>query len=59
MRFWDASAILPLLVEETATAVMTALLREDAACYVCIRCVPLTLCNCLLPLSRLNTILKL
>lgn len=29
MRFWDASAILPLLVEETTTAAITALLRED------------------------------
>lgn len=31
MRFWDASAILPLLVEETTTAAMTALLKDDSA----------------------------
>lgn len=29
MRFWDASAIVPLVVEEGASAAMRALLRQD------------------------------
>ncbi len=29
MRFWDTSAIVPLLLEQEATAVVTRLLRDD------------------------------
>lgn len=31
MRFWDASAVLPLLVAESRSGAMAALLREDPA----------------------------
>ncbi len=31
MRFWDSSALIPLLLEEPASGVARALLREDAA----------------------------
>ncbi|MCR4338302.1 MAG: type II toxin-antitoxin system VapC family toxin [Gemmatimonadaceae bacterium] len=30
MRFWDSSAIIPLLVKESETAVCTGLFREDS-----------------------------
>lgn len=31
MRYWDSSAILPLLVQESTTSAMDALVREDPA----------------------------
>lgn len=34
MRFWDSSAIVPLLVSEAATTAMQAILREDPAMLV-------------------------
>jgi predicted nucleic acid-binding protein len=34
MRFWDASALLPLLVQEPRTQAMVALLRDDPAAAV-------------------------
>ena len=34
MRFWDSSAILPLLVQEPASATVSSLLREDPAMVV-------------------------
>ena len=34
MRFWDASAVLPLLVDEPGTAAMVALQVEDPAAAV-------------------------
>ena len=34
MRFWDASAIVPLLLQDAATATMMALLNEDAVMLV-------------------------
>ena len=34
MRFWDASALIPLLAEEPASAAIRAILREDRALCV-------------------------
>ncbi len=34
MRFWDSSALVPLLSEQTASEVMNSLLREDGAMVV-------------------------
>ena len=34
MRFWDSSAVIPLLIREPRTRVATALLREDNECWV-------------------------
>jgi predicted nucleic acid-binding protein len=34
MKFWDTSALLPLLVEESHTPAMIALLRDDSAAAV-------------------------
>ena len=34
MRFWDSSALLPLLVEEPRTEAMVALMRDDPAAAV-------------------------
>ncbi len=34
MRFWDSSAVIPLLIREPKTRVATALLRKDRDCWV-------------------------
>lgn len=34
MRFWDSSALIPLLVQEAATARMTAVMRDDPAAAI-------------------------
>jgi uncharacterized protein len=34
VRFWDSSALIPLLVQEAATARMTAVMRDDPAAAI-------------------------
>jgi len=34
LRFWDSSAVIPLLISEPKTRVATALLRADRDCWV-------------------------
>ena len=34
MRFWDTSAIVPLLVKENSTVAMQSLYRDDSALFV-------------------------
>lgn len=34
MRFWDSSAVLPLLVREPRTPELTAMLRADRDCWI-------------------------
>ncbi len=34
MRFWDSSAVVPLLVAEPKTRILAALLRDDRECWI-------------------------
>lgn len=50
MRFWDSSAIVPLLVKQDSTAGQTKLLRSDTTQIVCWT----THCECFSALARLE-----